>query len=132
MAVTRSVLEKEAWNAPAWPNRLPPADTLTVLYGENADELVIRFPSAPARDIVVVFIDTPDIDYAGMLVRMDTGDVVGVYVNYLAIYAVSQHPTWHSMTNRCPNPADAHLVVADIKELFERYGIGDHVDSKRA
>ena len=131
MAVTQSIIEREAWNSPAWPARLPPAETLTVIYGELADELVIRFPSAPDRDIVIVHIDTPDIDYVGMLVRMDTGEVVGVHVNYLAIFAAAQHPTWESMTDRDPDPAAALQIVEDIRNLFERYGL-ESDDSDRA
>jgi hypothetical protein len=95
---------------------------MRAVYGPEADELTIRFPDTPNRDIVVVFLATPEVEYAAMMVHEPTGEVIGVQVDYLADYAQSLHPEWHAATNTHVPPTVARRIVADIKQLFDRYG----------
>src|SRR5690349_1837045 len=94
MALTDSIAENPTWSRPSWPERLPSGDTPRAGYGPAADELTIRFTGEPRRDLVTLYLATPDIEYAAVIVRWDTGEVVGVQVDYLADYAVQLHPRW--------------------------------------
>ena len=131
MAMKNSETVAQAWKYPVWPEALPAAESMRAVYGPEADELTIRFPDTPNRDIVVVFLDIPRVEYAGLMIHEYTGDVVGVQVDYLAHYASAQHPFWRKATEPHPPSAVARCIVSDIKELYDRYGIGaDAPDSR--
>jgi hypothetical protein len=99
---------------------------MRAVYGPEADELTIRFPNTPDRDIIVVYIDVPEVDYAALMVHEFTGEVVGVQVDYLADFAVSQHPTWQAALVPTPPPVAVGQIVASIKELHDRFGTESH------
>ncbi len=125
MAIEKSALTTEIWANPVWPDRLPDSARMRVLYGAYADELVVRFDNARRRDVIVVPITTPADDYAGLMVDGDTGVVIGVHVYPLVAFAVQRHPAWRAATHPHPLPEVASLIVNDIKDLFDRYGIED-------
>jgi hypothetical protein len=130
MAMKKTATTIEPWDNPIWPDALPDAADMRVVYGAFADELVIRFTDDRYHDIVVVVpVTTPKQDYAGMLVAADTGAVLGVHVYPLAAYAAMQHPAWMQVGHPDPEPAAVMALVEDIKRLFERYGIQDSIDS---
>lgn len=123
MAVENPELIQPIWAHPVWPDRLPDAETMRILYGADADELVIRFDNARYRDVTVVLITTPTDDYAGLLVEGDRGAIIGVHVYPLVAFAVQRHPAWRAATEPNPTPEVATRIVNDVKHLFERYGI---------
>jgi hypothetical protein len=125
MAVERQELSQSPWDNPIWPDRLPDAETMRLLYGEFADELVIRFDSNRYSLVAVVLVTTPKEDYAGLLVEGDRGAVIGVHVYPLVAMAVERHPSWLAAAAPNPPPEVARGIVNDIRELFDRYGIGD-------
>lgn len=125
MAVNPLVVEDPAWASPVWPDRLPAPRDMKVLYGAVADELVIRFSATRHYDCVVVLITTPNEDYAGVLTDFSTGAVVGIHVYPLLAYAAQLHPTWAPLAERSPPTGSIARIVKDIKELFDRYGVGD-------
>jgi hypothetical protein len=125
MAVESHDLNQSLWDNPVWPDRLPDAKTMRLLYGAWADELVIRFDSNRYREVAVVYITTPKEDYAGMLVEGDLGAVIGVHVYPLVALAVERHPSWLAAAATNPPPEVAASIVNDIKRLFDRYGIAD-------
>jgi hypothetical protein len=129
MANKRPLELAPPWADPNWPDRLPDARTLRLVYGDFADELVVKLDDAIHEEIVVP-ISTPGRDYAGLLVDIDSGAVFGVHVYPLAAYAVERHPAWLAATTPNPAPSVATLIVRDIKNLFDRYGIepGDEQD----
>jgi hypothetical protein len=101
---------------------MPHAEAMRGSYGSAADELTIRFPDMPARDVIVAWIATPDVEYSGLMVSEHTGHVVGVQVDYLADYATQRHPSWQPAIKSRPNPAIAARIVGDVRDLFDRYG----------
>jgi hypothetical protein len=123
MAIRRSTAPPPAWAAPAWPDPLPAASSMRAIYGAYADELVVRFPSELHHETIVVPIATPDVEYAGLLVAMSSGDVIGVHVYPLAAYGVKQHPEWERVTAEKPEPDSVAELVEDIRGLFDQYGI---------
>ena len=125
MAVEKRELSQTPWDTPIWPDRLPDAETMRLLYGELADELVIRFDDNRYSLVAVVLITTPKEDYAGVLVESDRGAVVGVHVYPLVALAVDRHPSWLAAAAPNPPPEVASHIVNDIKRLFDRYGISD-------
>lgn len=122
MALVKTQPTDQPWKTPTWPAKLPPAETMRAVYGPEADELTIHFPDAQTRDIVVVWVATPEVEYTGLMVYEHTGEVVGVQVDYLADYAALRHPAWRSAIEPRPKPAVTARIVTDIRELFERYG----------
>jgi hypothetical protein len=131
MALSNAQIARQPWRSPHWPEKLPNAWTMRAMYGPEADELTIRFPETPNRDIVIVWLATPSIEYAGLMVHEQTGAVVGVQVDYLAGYAVSLHPTWRAIAEPEPSPDAINTIVRDIKTLFGQYGVeGDEVQSE--
>jgi hypothetical protein len=130
MAVSKSDLEFSVYDDPHWPDRLPEAKTLRLVYGAEADEMVVLFDSDHHHWPAFVFVDTPDYDYAAVKVDGATGDVVGVMVYPLAAYAVEKHPEWREATKPNPDPMVAARIVSDIKDLFDRYGIETGPDER--
>jgi len=122
MAIIGSVVEHPIWSKPSWPERLPAGDTLRAAYGRAADELTIRFAGEPRRDLVTLYVATPDIEYAAMIVRWDSGEVVGIQIDYLSDYAVRLHPQWLAAMAPEPKPEQLRSIVTEIKELYETYG----------
>lgn len=129
MAVNKLAAEDPAWASPIWPDCLPNPKDMRVLYGTLADELVIRFSTDRHYDTVVVLISTPDEDYAGVLTDYSSGAVVGIHVYPLLAFAAQIHPMWKPLAERNPPPASVVRIVEDIKELFNRYGVG-HPESE--
>lgn len=125
MAIEKPVLKPPAWANPVWPDRLPDPARMSILYGAYADELVVRFDDKRYLDVIVVPITTPQRDYAGLMVAADSGDVIGVHVYPLVAMAVERHPAWQAATEPAAPPHVASRIVADIKRLFDRYGIDD-------
>jgi hypothetical protein len=123
MALTKARYSDKAWRTPTWPEKLPLANTLRAVYGFEADELTIRFPDTPKRDIVVVYIATPETNYAALMVYQPTGEVIGVQTDYLENFAQFEHPAWQAALTERPSPEVASRIVRDIKDLFDRYGI---------
>lgn len=108
---------------PTWPDRLPDASTMRLVYGKFADELVVHFVDERHRFPVYVPIATPDYDYAAVEVDGRTGEIIGVMVYPLAAYAVKWHPAWRAAAKPNPDLSVAARIVSDIKDLFDRYGI---------
>ncbi|MGH2613916.1 MAG: hypothetical protein ACRDJC_01650 [Thermomicrobiales bacterium] len=123
MALSNPQITNQPWRTPVWPEKLPAAEFLRARYGPDADELTIRFPETAKRDIVVVWLATPKVEYAALMVHEHTGEVVGVQVDYLADYARMQHVAWQAAATSNPPLAVASRIVTDIKQLFDRYGI---------
>jgi hypothetical protein len=128
MALTTIQPERLPWMSPRWPAVLPAAESLRAVYGADADELTIRFPNTPERDIVVVWLATPRIEYAGLMVHEHSGAVVGVQVDYLEGYTQAVHPTWLAAGSE-PAPKVASAIVDDVKQLHERFGLLRDSDS---
>ncbi len=125
MAVEKHELSRSPWENPIWPDCLPDAETMRLLYGEGADELVIRFDNNRYGIVATVLITTPEEDYAGMLVEGDHGAVIGIHVYPLVAMAVERHPSWLSAAAPDPPSEVASTIVNDIRQLFDRYGIDD-------
>jgi hypothetical protein len=130
LAIRHTQLETCVYDNPIWPDRLPDANALRLLYGELADEMVVLFDAARHQDPAYVLIATPDYDYAAVKVDGATGEVVGVMVYPLAAYAIEKHPEWRAATKPNPDPAVASRIVNDIKDLFDRYGIETGSDER--
>lgn len=125
MAIRQHSMHDPAWASPVWPDQLPNAEVMKVVYGPLADELVIRFYGNRHFDTVVVPITTPDVDYVGVLSDFATGAVVGIHVYPLLAFAIERHPFWKPLAQVDPPPDSVALVVEDIRKLFDRYGIAD-------
>jgi hypothetical protein len=69
-----------------------------------------------------LYVATPDIEYAAVIVRWDTGEVVGVQVDYLLDYAVRLHPRWSVAMEPEPTFPQIYSIVAEIKQIYETYG----------
>jgi hypothetical protein len=123
LAVQQTHVDPSVYDHPIWPDRLPGADSLRLIYGDYADELVVLFDDIRRFRPAYVLIATPDYDYAAVKVDGMTGNVVGVLVYPLAAYAVKLHPEWRAATKPHPDPSVAARIVSDIKDLFDRYGI---------
>ena len=123
MALTKLQPDRPRRMSPRWPDTLPAAETLHAAYGAEADELTIRFPNMPNRDIVVLWLETPPIEYAGLMVHEQTGMVVGVQIDYLTGYTQDIHPSWRAANEPNPHPAISASIVQDVRTLFDRYGI---------
>lgn len=126
MALKRIGREKSDWNSPTWPERLPLATAMRTAYNPLADELTIRFGDEPRKGAIVYtdYVATPETWYAGVLVRWETGEIIGIQVDYLTDYAVGLHPRWQAVMSPSPEPEVIANIVTDIKELFDRYGVG--------
>ena len=125
MAMNQHAVRDPVWASPAWPDRLPDPSDMKVVYGPIADELVIRFHRDRHVDTLVVPITTPAIDYAGVLTSFSSGAVVGIHVYPLLAFAIQRHPLWSPLAEQNPPPGSIVRIVEEIKELFDRYGVGD-------
>lgn len=123
MATQHTQIAQCVYDNPIWPDRLPDAKALRLLYGDRADEMVVLFDKKRHQDPAYVLIATPEYDYAAVKVDGVSGEVVGVMVYPLAAYAVERHPEWQAATKPNPDPAVAAHIVSDIKALFDRYGV---------
>ncbi len=125
MAMKRPVVTDPPWAAPVWPESPPDPAAMRVNYGAYADELVIGFSSDRAYNTVVVPVTTPNDDYAGLLVDIESGAVVGIHVYPLLALAVRLHPTWKPLASPHPQKDTVAQVIADIRGLYGRYGVDD-------
>ena len=124
MAIQRSHVVGPERPNPVWPDRLSDPATMRLIYGEFADELVVLFDDRVYRDAFYAWVTTPENDYAAVKIDGSSGRVIGVMVYPLAAYAVTLHPAWTAATTPDPQPSVAERIVADIKQLFDRFGIG--------
>lgn len=125
MAMKPNVIASPPWSSPIWPDRLPEATSMKVVYGVVADELVIRFwPDAPPNAVVVP-VTTPAADYAGVMVDGTTGLVVGIHVYPLLAFAIQRHPAWKALAEANPPETSIVQIVTDIRGLFTRFGVAD-------
>lgn len=129
MALTKVQPERPPWMSPRWPSALPDGKSLRAVYGADADELTIRFPNTPNRDIVVLWLATPHIEYAGLMVHEHSGAVVGVQIDYLAGYTQDLHPAWIAAAGPVLPPNVASAIVAEVKQIHERFGLLRDFDS---
>ncbi len=123
MAVEKHHLERAVWEDPVWPDPLPEASSMRILYGPYADELVIRFDDRRYFDATVALINTPDEDYAGLVVELDAGAVIGIHIYPLIALAVEHHPAWRRAAEPNPSADVATAIVSDIRRLYDRYGL---------
>ena len=123
MAVARPEQVDQVWENPIWPETIPRADCLRLVYGDFADELVVLFEEGRGRDAYFDFIATPgDVDYAAIKIDTISGYVIGVMVYPLAAWAVDVHPAWRDAMEPDPPPEIRRRIVLDIKQLYDRYG----------
>lgn len=123
MAIAELELVGQVWDNPVWPEAIPSADRLRLVYGDFVDESVVLFEDARGRDAYCDFIATPDdVDDAAIKIDMGTGAVIGVMVYPLAALAVDVHPAWRGAMEPNPPPEVRRRIVIDIKELYDRYG----------
>jgi hypothetical protein len=118
------------YDHPIWPDRLPDASSLRLIYNDYADELVVLFDEFRHFQPAFVLIADADYDYAAVKVDGRTGKVVGVMVYPLNAYAIKRHPTWRAATKPNPDSSVATRIVNDIKDLFDRYGIETGADER--
>lgn len=125
MAMKKLNVEDSVWSSPIWPGTLPDLESMKIVYGTVADELVIRFWRDRRYDTVVVPVTTPEEDYASGLTDFSSGAIVGIHVYPLLALGVKRHPSWERLADQNPPPEALARIVADVKELFDRYGVGD-------
>lgn len=132
MAIDAKMLAKQhvVWTTPVWPDELPTADAMRSAFNAPADELTISFgdDSWTGTLVPTEYVATPGVWYAGMLVRWDTGEVVGVQVDFVTDHALELHPAWRGVTTANPPSTIVRQVVNDIKLLFDRYGVASPDD----
>ena len=76
----------------------------------------------------MVWLATPRIEYAGLMVHDHSAAVVGVQVDYLEGYTQAVHPTGLAAGSE-PAPKVASAIVDDVKQLHERFGLLRDSDS---
>ncbi|MGH2613915.1 MAG: hypothetical protein ACRDJC_01645 [Thermomicrobiales bacterium] len=123
MAISKRELTQPIWANPIWPDPLPEPDDLRMVYGAEADELVVLFRNARHSAPVFDFIDTPDVSYSAVKIDMESGAVIGVLVYPLAAFAIERHPDWRPASAPNPLPAVASRIVTDVKHLYDQYGL---------
>jgi hypothetical protein len=129
MALKRHLPSISDEDAAIWPTPLPDPTGMTVLYGADADELVVRFvPGRRDRLVVVDPVADPH-DYASLMIDSETRAVVGVHVYPLLAFAVERHPGWAALAEKEPPSAAVASIVADIKGLFELHGFAPLIDA---
>lgn len=128
MATQRTRVDPSVYDNPLWPERLPDARALRLVYGFDADEMVVLFDDVLHTNPAFVYVDTPDYEYAWLKVDGVTGDVIGIMVYPLVAHAVEFHPHWRAAALPNPSPEVAERIVRDIKALYDRYGIPDDLD----
>lgn len=125
MAMKQHAVRDPVWASPVWPDRMPLAQDMKVVYGAIADELVIRFHGNRHFDTVVVPVTTPAIDYAGVLTDFSSGAVVGIHVYPLLAFAIQRHPSWKPLAEPDPPSEVVLRIIEDVKQLFDRFGVDD-------
>lgn len=123
MALTRPSAPIPTWRDPAWTGDEAATRVATIGYDHWADELVVRFANAAGRVAIVVPLATPDGHYANVLADDATGAVIGVQIDNLRA-ALCRFPHWAAAAADDPPPAAAARLVADVRALFDRYGVG--------
>ena len=98
---------------------------MRILYGCIADELVVRFASDGGHGEIVVPVKTPNVDDAGLLVAAGTGAILGIHVYPLRAFAVQRHSARRAAAEPNPGTEGANLIVTDIEDLFDGYGVDD-------
>jgi hypothetical protein len=133
MAGTDRALVGFGKRQPNWPDDAPAHRVAVVGYNPYADELVVRFENAAGRFAIVEPIATPDDHYANVMADEATGDVIGVQIDRLRDVAVPHFPHWAAAaTEGDPPPEAIDRLVRDVRNLFDRYGVGGLVWSNGA
>lgn len=128
MAMTHPAAGGSKWRFPTWPDEPDSFRVAYVGYDEWADELVVRFANAAGKVGIVEPLVTPEDSYANVMADADTGEVIGVQIDYLRDGALRQFPHWEPVaTEGEPPPAAVDRLVADVHDLFTRYGVGGYV-----
>lgn len=89
---------------------------------------MIRFANAAGKVGIVEPLVTPEDSYTNVLADADTGEVIGVQIDYLRDAGVSHFPHWATVaTEDEPPPAAVDRLAADVHDLFTRSGVGGYV-----
>jgi hypothetical protein len=129
MAMKQPIAEVEHEATPIWPSTMPDPTNMKVVYGADADELVVRFFPDRKYGLVVVDPIADPHDYAALMVEYETKAVIGVHVYPLLAFAIAQHPSWSALAQIAPRPAAIAGIVADIRALYERHGLAPLIDA---
>ncbi len=110
---------------PSWPDAPFDPSRAYLHYHEPADELVLYFGDRPVASYVE-WIDAPGLPDAAVLIGEDergeeTGEVVGVQVDFLVGRAAKARPAWRVLAEPFPPHAAVAALVADVADLFEQY-----------
>lgn len=108
---------------PTWSDPLPDPGDLRLIYGVEADELVVLIDGTQHSPAYLAFIGTADEVYAAIKVDMHSGAVIGVLVYPLAALGVERHPEWRAAMAPNPRSSVAKRIMMDIKQLYDRYGL---------
>lgn len=123
MAIERQDVSESEWGRPDWPDPLPDPAAMRLVYSAFADELVVNLADPVDCSPYYAWIATPKYEYAAVKIDGSSGKVIGVMVELLAAHAVSKHPAWQAATEANPPDSVVERVVADIKQLFDQYGL---------
>lgn len=123
MVVTEIVDDARARRGAVWADPLPPASATEVRYGNEADELVARWDGFVPVSAVSMFFEHPGIEAVGVIVDWATGQVVGIHVCPLLHRATRRYPHWGSLAHPNPPAEAVSALVADVRALFDRYGV---------
>ncbi len=116
------------WDFPTWTDAPETHRIARVAYNPWADELVVRFANAAGKMAIVEPLVTPEDSYANVMADADTGEVIGVQIDNLRAAALQHFPHWAPVATEDEPPPDAiDRLVADVHDLFTRYGVGGYV-----
>lgn len=116
------------WRFPTWRDEPEAFRVAYAGYDECADELVVRFANAAGKVGIVEPLVTPEDSYANVMADADTGEVIGVQIDNLRAAALQHFPDWAPVaTEDEPPPAAVDRLVADVHDLFTRYGVGGYL-----
>lgn len=124
MAVAQPERRGFPWALPVWTDDATAHEVAHVGYNPFADELVVRFANSAGQVAVVEPIATPDDHYANVLADGKTGAVIGVQIDGLRVVGKDRFPHWPATAAADPPPAAVERLVADVRALFDRYGVG--------
>ncbi len=128
MTMTHPAAGRSKWRFPTWKEEPDAFRVAFVGYDAWADELVIRLANAEGKIGIVEPLVTPENSYANVMADADTGEVIGVQIDNLRAAALRHFPHWASVaTEDEPPPAAVDRLVADVHDLFMRYGVGGYV-----
>ncbi len=110
---------------PKWPDDPFDPTRACLFYSDLADELVLYFGDRPLPSYVD-WIDAPGSSDAAVLIGEDengedTGEVVGIQVDFLVDRASKMWPAWRVLAEPSPPPEAVARLVAVVADLFERY-----------